>query len=656
MGGGLPAAGSPGPPQSPALTEPVTGCTVTLFIHDMSDNEQGFRVYRWSPGDPGGGTLAFELAASDASIISVQDTLAAGSLYTYTAESFNENGALGLSNPVTVDLVGAGCEPPESPPLIGLTPISLTPPPGVGVPGEGANGQGDDAADGGSVVDGAASFPFDTPQITLQAYCYVSNGGSIWTRYPAVEFLDVDASGRVEPNGQIPNLITLFEDAPVPAGTWDCWGWSAEILTQLGVFEFGGGSPRSGPIPLSDDVTLGNLNLLTVPLGVFDPEPIDLFQGGLDVALSIFDPVVVAPDMMAPRLYSSIDTLDCLFHAPDGSLEDGYSFCHPGHKQPKHLNPSLGEDFIPIEDHPHSYLYWDLTDPSNCPAGAGCVDPRDLTFFPHSVLESGVRVYDLHGSDTVPVATLPFSRDGYVVFRKGCGVTRAFEVRSYVKTSQPLTYESRSPYSFRSFQEPCGAGKDVKMELHFETIELGDVDDGLFAEPILEVYGSFAANTAEGEGGQLRNGNFIPSDPSCLTTEGGTVFDVPLKTTPDGVQGCPTPVGGGLHSLQTTKPFWAKKCIGSDHHYLNCQYPGVYYFSHSTVFIDTTQADDAILVSVDLWDHDHASPDDPVCQGSIWITKEAGEPWENYHGTNWSIHQGDNGSASCIVTGSLSVP
>lgn len=657
-------------PNAPELIGAVDACNVMLSLHDLSDDEMGFRVYRTDLGGGESTVPLFTLGAGEGiGWLSFQDDADFGSIHTYVAEAFNSGGTSNPSNPVTLNTYDAGCAPAETPPLVMLTPTALT-----------------------------------TTLPVTDAYCYVSNTGQIWSRLPAIGFLTVEEDGQIDLAGKVVDLLIQTEmDGGIsnPAETyWDCWGWAEGALTWLGSF-----SPDSeaegtiDPEIVSLDLTGDAPSELGSPVmeglfpsggSVLDLELIPVVGlpatgtigefAGIDFGdlLNSWLATATDPQMLAPRLHYSTDTSDCVNRLP-GSVKPDYRIpmCHPGDNVST-LDPG------DVSDHPHAYLFWDLDDPNNCDHAEGCIDPRTESYLPYTVVDSGYRLYELTLNGTALVKTFGYGEELFIVPPKGpCGTLRIFEVRTFVELDRPITYESHSPNAIVLFDEPCAASVPVEIEVTFTTLTLGDVDDDDIAPgrdgigDDVEIYGTFNATPTVGTGGGLKLAS-AKDDIGCLSNE--SLIEQPGQDPYMWDEwACPLPAQNGepKASLGGLKlacfpiesgnlKSHTYRCGGPKTESGTGTYVGLRQFGNNTVHVSTTQGSDSILVSVDIWDVDSESDNDPVCVVSTWISKVPGSNWNTMDGGSWAIEygeqnrsewvggawymaQGDNGNASCTV-------
>lgn len=94
-------------PPAPALTVSGQGCSATLSINDMSDDEQGFNIYRLNPGSMSFSKITSLPAHEGTGTFSHQDPNLHG-LYHYYVAAFDDNGET-ASNLASLNIVDPGC-------------------------------------------------------------------------------------------------------------------------------------------------------------------------------------------------------------------------------------------------------------------------------------------------------------------------------------------------------------------------------------------------------------------------------------------------------------------------------------------------------------------------------------------------------------------
>jgi len=188
--GGL---GSQPAPPAPTLTVSGQGCSATLAISYLANNEQGFNIYRLNPGAMSFSKLITLPAHAGSEILSHQDLNLYG-LYHYYVAAFDDSGEA-ASNLVSLNITDSNC---------------------AGVP---------------TTIDDLASIPSGVEDY----YLYVSLNNGKWRRFPADEFTFLKKSQDMDFNQVAVSL------APNSAGNFsmrgEVWGMVNGMATLLGAFE-----------------------------------------------------------------------------------------------------------------------------------------------------------------------------------------------------------------------------------------------------------------------------------------------------------------------------------------------------------------------------------------------------------------------------------
>lgn len=190
-------------PNAPQVVATADGCSAVLSIHDLSNNEEGFRVYRQALNSPAWLEISQLSAQSQNEWITYADSGVPGPLLYYVS-AFNSQGEspgnISLANVAT-----ANCPPlEEANPMLTVELTGLIPKMNV-----------------------------------EQAYCYQSLGGVHWTRWPALGFFTPGEAGFQLEGAFTEILLNDPQGQPV-FETLDlrleCWGWIAGKLGLLGQF------------------------------------------------------------------------------------------------------------------------------------------------------------------------------------------------------------------------------------------------------------------------------------------------------------------------------------------------------------------------------------------------------------------------------------
>ena len=464
------------PPAAPMLTLAVADCAVMLSIQDLSDNEDGFAVYRQMPNSAAWIPIAQLSAQSENEWITYTDPGAPG-MPMYYASAFNSAGEAS-SNLVPAVVDPSGC--PENEGELPALSIEL------------------------------AKLQFDMP--VGQSYCYQSLGGQAWTRWPDTGFFMTDDDGVVSGENMFQIVIGDYDgNAESLTLALDCWGWEADELYSLGHLI----SPLIEPGASGQFMLLGegvSVEIIFVALDLFDkPEVVtyDLHE--------TYD-----YDMVEINAYVTEDINDCKVHLPpmlNASEQD--SLCTP--YPPAH--------WIYSSPLPQSYLVWDIVG-DICLAGVPLQDKCrsyaqwQSAFNQFGQGQFGFEVYEFNdlGMTFGQVTTTPFLQR-YVIPRSAeCGSGRVFTVRmwfefqgetvySWPKDSHlgltPTSIPCRPPINeelLSNLVQAVGQTVDqaaidelnfVIMQVTITTLTLANSDDDDFfdSQETLEIFGSFKVAT-----------------------------------------------------------------------------------------------------------------------------------------------------------------
>ncbi|MFV9674564.1 MAG: hypothetical protein ACNYZI_04190, partial [Anaerolineales bacterium] len=422
--------------KAPDLAAQVDGCAITLLIHDHSEDELGFSVFRTAEGQTQSPTPTFVLEPhAGLGWFAAQEMLTQGGTYTYIVEAFNGQDDTAASNPILVT-VNCPSEPSE-PTTYSLILKKFTP-----------------------------------PVAAENLYCYISADGINWQRTPEVGFFSPGVLDALDPNqvGAAPSGIdqiegggggngspadsffdVMFEfNVPEPGTSegsqiinLDCWGWLGSQLGSLGQFEVGVDTGQGGLINLNKPEFGTEITFELLPINYLE---------------SIFPPKPeYDPQLLAPTIHFSTADTDCVNHLPGWVKPDfEIQMCHPG-EYVDILNPG------DLSWHQHMYVFWDLDNKKNCGESGQCIDPSDqasLDQWGYIVSEAGYNLYDLGVSSLIPVKTFNSLRDVlYIVPEDGsCNDVRTFRIRTWVKLfGSEKVYESKGLGTVLSFVEPCWA-------------------------------------------------------------------------------------------------------------------------------------------------------------------------------------------------------
>jgi hypothetical protein len=468
------------------------------------------------------------------------------------------------------------------------------------------------------------------------AYCYKSRNGSDWSRWPAVGFFTPGADG-FDVQSQADVLLLNELDGKVLTLDLECWGWVGGALQLLGKLHHGGLDPGSlGVSQLIDGGLIVGLELgdgympLDAPMG--DDPPV--YSG----------PDVVDPMMPRPSAFIMLGPEACKLHLPSQGKDAGenFFFCT--------WFPEYNTDAGASQP----YLLWTSGSSSNfngyCMNGNGA-DCHSFNYYVNRAKifggQVGFHVYAYQyftstgASKHLPTDTTPHDRTQHVVQPVGtCGTNESllhFIVRMFYQGGPNDPFYTNlmveSPNSnLVEWAIDCPAPSEVKLRVIFDTLEIGNLDDGEGGGDDLEIYASMVAHGQNpGTGSALNLGYWGWSGAVC--EDDAATFGLQLNT---GSGECPVNVGEGdipMNALSLCASNTYKHCVGP--------------YSQTNNVIEITVADGSqIRVAIHAMDYDDIGDDDHVCQIEKIIGPKSIAEWQGFT-TSTSMSQGDNGSASC---------
>jgi hypothetical protein len=307
-------------PAAPELAVEAQECAVLLSIHDLSDNEAGFRIYRQASSAAAWQEIALLEAQSQSEWISYLDASAGGG-NSYYAAAFNSAGEM-QSNLAAVNVAAECSEAGAAMPVVEIEIESLS---------------------------------FENPPEEL--YCYRALNDEAWTRWPESGFFD-SADGEF---GQGEILQLLADDGGIDLQL-ECWGWTSGALDFLGSLEFHTLSNESGNFEALGDGVAAEVGVK--PQDLITPIPLGEFESGIEI--SPFAPIY---DELMPKVHLGIsaDVFTCLKFTPPTWQASPWAeiYCRP-YPGLQHL----GIFWDGITGDSQKYLTWDAL---TC-AQAGCED------------------------------------------------------------------------------------------------------------------------------------------------------------------------------------------------------------------------------------------------------------------------------------------
>jgi hypothetical protein len=583
-------SGAPdGLPQAPELTAEVEGCGAILNIHDLSQNEDGFIVFRMTETSPMLTKIATLEGQSELDWLTFTDES-----YTH-ANSYMVRAFKGIkvadSNIVFVDGNPVDCGQNASEPSVFS--IQLT--------------------------------SLKTDMDADMAYCYKSLNGMDWSRWPVTGFFTPGADG-FEIQDQADSILLNELEGKLLTLDLECWGWAGGVLKLLGKLHKDGIGPGLDDLQLVDGGLIAGLDFG----GVIET------KGG--------DPPKPPTGPKMPKVFAILfyGPNACKEHTPSGgdSLLENLLFCT--------WFPEYNSD----QGASQGYLVWYVSSPPylECLAGKGA-DCSSFQAYLDRVNQYGGEVgFNVYGqfSDSIPLATTPYNLTAFVVPPQStCGQDTLFmTVRMYwlAGPNDPdIPNQMRESIDSNTISSifNCPTPEEVKLDVFFDTLQIGNLGDGVGGGDDLEIYASFAAEGKNPGTGSVLNlgywgwsGDDCPDDsfvwlgvPNFVTlNSAGISFECPLE------------VKEGSTSL-------SEQALCASDTYSHC----VGAYSNNNNKVQVTVAGGSLLrVAVHAMDYDENSGDDTVCQTETTLGPQSIFGWEGFTASG-QMSQGDNDTASCTV-------
>ena len=641
-------------PAAPGLFVSAGECAAVLEINDLSDNEEGFVVYRQTPSEP----MWTKVATLSANFewpwfIYVEEGIAGAVTYYVTA--FNNQGE-SQSNLVLVNIDPTDC-----------------------------------AAENKMAAASTLGVILQIPNIKAElVYCYMSTDGINWARWPQLGFLtpDQEDSSIEGPIMQMmQNDIGGEPVSPLMDLYMECWGWQGEELQHLGKLGAKGIKPQENGNQnvLGEGITaeiVYEINKLPdlgdfYPMGVeikwtgdFQMNPVQMQMGSLSAT---------SPEI--PRVYLSQTTdLDlCIKHLPPGTQNFiPLLYCQP---YPEYNSSEAGSL-------PQPYLVWDFDFFE--PTCVGGISEECKTYWELLELaeenggQVGFTIMSLRGGiKTVWNITKP-NFTAFVVPPLPCIGGTQFSVRMWYRPGNEGVGVSASPgdqiskidegglspaevhYGPYSNWEttPCNSSglptaslieKVQYIDVTFNSMELIDLDDDdtQFGEDV-EMYGYFRVK-APSMGHWETEHCFFPQfgcdDDGYLA---GTRRNLNIADWEVTVEGGPG--NGGLQVFQFGLHNLNSVYLCQSTNYLNCSFEGhktSYKQDNNTIRVFVKEGD-ALTFDVYLIDDDELSDNDTVCQVIQSTPHRSLSQWGDVQNEVYTLHSIDQGSGSCNIEVTIS--
>jgi len=584
-------------PAAPELVVAADGCNIQLDIHDLSENEEGFALYRQTTDSPDW-VHAVDLASQPGKgWIETQESNLAGGI-TYYVAAFNSQGYTS-SNLALVNIDPQACPPPQ--PLIEIPSLHLK----------------------------VKNLIFDG-QIS-HMYCYISLGSNNWSRWPETGFVADGASEQDAPLLVTPLILASLDDTGVKPGPQsldlklDCWGWQGGQLLSLG--------------SLKETIDLVNPKSLHAMFSgaAFDISPnilVGLKQNlfpleGSSPPFDIEDLGYVPESDQMPLIVAAITDLPnkCKAFMQDTFDKEVYCFPMPGYNAgPGGSNPQL-------------YLIWDVYGDS-CKGFAEGKECLPLSWWegfaekypdPQNPALLWYLDYDVIGWP------IPFNQQASRILpdfppagESLCSLGNQ-HIQVYLDVHTSLGEIRSAPSNLVTVPCPVPLGDTVDIEVNFNPMTLDNIDDGAGNYHIDDVWGHLAAWPGGNQTGTyLKIGWWGGEEPTDYGGANGYIYEL----------------GNGTYNLADF--YLCTETVGAS---LPCEMRANYslpYEVNNNKLVVHLKDGDSLLLDVSLWDFDNASNPDPCCNQYVWVGPRTIEQWAATVNEPYYLIQPE-GDATCTL-------
>ncbi|KAA3643271.1 MAG: hypothetical protein DWQ07_22405 [Chloroflexi bacterium] len=589
-------------PAAPEIVVSALTCGANLSIHDLSENEQGFKVYRYLPAVQSWIAVATLDGQSQNAWISYDDSPIAGGVQYYVA-AFNAAGSAS-SNIATINIEDEDCD----------TQLSDTPHLQIQY---------------GQLI---------VAEDVQQAYCYRSFDGEDWHRWPLTGFFP-EGEGGFDLSDHMTDIpLVTIDGEEIQSAVelhLNCWGWQGSEVMELGSLmlpdlegQQGVMQVNEGLLTLMADVSL---------LDSMEFMPMNLGDGTLfpywpeaDVGGILGDIIELKPYMFTSHPYVTYDPDDCMAHLmPSAQNTVGkLLFCFP----------YPGFDAGVNGANPQPYLVWDYGVNNS---GAFAYDFL-LEHAAQNNATVGFIIYDNSASALLEWEITTANLFNFVIPPNGCVSGRSFFVQIYYERQDG--YRIKGPVSSDAtincpvpYQGPSPSGK-VVLEVTWETLDVMYVDDGESQHPNdVEVYGYFNVihpNSSGAVNNFLNIGTWNQQGLDC-PDEAFTFGSLDTFGTGN-LYNCPQRFQGTTHGREGLVESIAEigLCRSIYHH--SCWsyslqsgfgYPG-WHENNNSVKVEVGNYE-PLFFTVELWDYDDGSANDLVCINAAYLPGRSTLEWAN---------------------------
>lgn len=636
------------PPPAPELAAEADGCAARLMVHDQSDSESGFRIYRQSAATQVWQQVALLEGQSQTQWIETADLAGIG-VFAYYVSAFNAHGSAD-SNLAHVQLDGSDC--PEIQ-YQGLRTIST------------------------QVTD------FFPGQQSEGAYCYYSSTGQTWSRWPEQGFV-IPGEGFAARTGPLSQTIvpSAFEDQMLAqiGGFMECWNWQDGGLQELGSFEFiPTGDDALGQYEAIDD---GEMLMKMTPSYELGPSW-PLMGTDLEASAGIdLDSIeyMYRPDMSTPYLSQTTNRLECAQHLPladDASLhclEEAteyapYLLWSTDSSQPTCIGAPVYEcksyaDFLDLADENGGSVWFNVHDVSSAGEHVWTVSARNALALTAPALQcSGTRTFWVQmlyqpGDEALVAgeATNDFVLQDIEAVALG-------ETEDSGRILSPLYFESRAS---NAVSVPCPPPplEQVPLNVTFSSLNSSRISDfdATYTITDLEIFGYLRIEAPALGHVETLDPFFPGSDPQTVLLGARRYINIAKwneqhsDCADDASQTFSTPEQGCTQTIQfSTYPIadWYT-CRSSSKH--SCRRPDrtptSFMKGNDTVFAIVEEGD-AVTIEVKFIDWDDGSDNDLYCEDSIVLAGRPLEEWAEMEDHPFTLSDSTD-SGDCLIEGTIS--
>lgn len=602
------------PPNAPELAVSLDGCSVNLSLHDLSDNEEGFDVWRLLPNSPSWARIDILGSQSQAEWITYSDSGAHGGT-TYYVSAFNSEG-IQVSNLVSVNVDPVDCAPHS----IERSVLTL------------------------KLESLETHIPVD------KLYCYVSLDGAQWIRRPEFGFWPRGDAAQAE-GFMDTEIISLhlsgdsILESEINPKTFhlQCWGWLADSLHYLGEISPGLIPNQPGSNQFGSDGFIAEVALILeeypdqpefYPMGgnEYDDYKYGVFEDEIQVLDSPWFKSTIDPTMTFLGSMITYSPESCKIHLPPPfqNLLGQVLFC----------TPFPGFDSGWEGANPQPYFIWDSM-PDMCIEGMGAPPCKPYHYWLSQAADSGhevgFNIYDRNSKGFYIHHVNAPDLFSFVVPVVPCAGMRDFWVQMWYYDGSSFLPTYGPPSSKYSIDCPYKLGPKMLLDIRFDTLIFPPVDDGVAEPQDIEVSG-YLRSSSESMTRYLNLGTWNQQGSQCP----GKPYNSLLET--GGTTSCSNIISSGSYDL-------GDMSLCESNSYYSCSESG-WEVNNNMVRL-VIEEYDSLTLSVKIGDWNSAFAYDQVCQGSIQIPSQSVFDWHKIKKQKFSITGVLPGGGECKIEGTM---